>query len=252
MSDTVLALIPARGGSKGIPRKNILPILGKPLIAYSILQALESKRIQRVIVSTDDEEIAAVSREWGADVPFLRPAEFARDLSPDIDAFRHALQWLAEHEGYRPDIVVHLRAPGPVRRVELIDQVVDLLAAHPEADAVRSVRPALQTPYKMWHVTPEGTLEPLLRIPGMPDCQSVPRQMLPAVYWQCGYVDAVRPRAILEKNSMWGTCALPFIVDEELFELDYPEDVPPVEDALRRMQEGLPAETTRKPLRHAV
>lgn len=232
MQPKILALIPARGGSKGIPRKNLLRIGGKPLIAYSILQAKTSRHINRVLVSTDDPEIAEVSQKWGAEVPFIRPAEFAQDLSPDIDVFRHALEWLETHENYRPDAVVHLRPPGPVRKVELIDEAISLLLAHPEADAVRSVRRALQTPYKMWRISDSGCLEPLLRIAGMPDCQSVPRQMLPQVFWQSGYVDVIRPRALLEENSMWGACALPFIVEEEIFEIDYPEDIPAVEQAL--------------------
>lgn len=243
MSDlNILAFIPARGGSKGIPGKNIMLIAGKPLIAYSIIQAQESQYINRVIVSTDDDQIAAVSKEWGAEVPFIRPAEYAQDLSPDIDAFRHALEWLAEHEGYQPDIMVHLRAPGPVRRVERIDAAIKLLIDYPEADAIRSVRLAQQTPYKMWHIGDEGYMQPIVRVPDMPDSQSVPRQMLPKVYWQSGYVDVVRPRAILEKNSMWGDCVLPFIVEEKLFELDYPEDIPAVETALLRLQAGLSLE----------
>src|SRR5688500_18404649 len=113
MSDRVMALIPARGGSKGIPRKNLLMIAGKPLIAYTILQALAATRINRVIVSTDDEEIARVSREWGAEVPFVRPSHFAGDHSPDIDVFRHALEWLAQTEGYQLEMVVHLRPTCP-------------------------------------------------------------------------------------------------------------------------------------------
>jgi CMP-N,N'-diacetyllegionaminic acid synthase len=240
MTDRVLALIPARGGSKGIPRKNLLPIAGKPLIAYSILQAQESQRISRVIVSTDDPEIAATAIEWGAEVPFMRPSKFAGDLSPDIDVFRHALEWLATNEHYSPDLVVHLRPPGPARRVDLIDEAIDLLARHPEADAVRSVAPALQTPYKMWFITSSGHLEPMIRLEGMVDSQSVPRQRLPPVYWQNGYVDVVRPRAILDKNSMWGDCALPFLVDETLLEIDYPDDIPAVEEALKRIESGLP------------
>jgi len=183
MNKQVLALIPARGGSKGIPGKNIVILVGKPLLAYSIGQAQSSRHITRIIVSTDDKEIAAVARQWGAEVPFIRPAEYAQDLSPDIDVFRHALTWLQNNEGYRPDLVVHLRPPGPVRRVEFIDQAIDLLVAHPEADAVRSVSIARQTPYKMWQITPNGYLEPVVRIAGVPDCQSRPRQSLPTVYW---------------------------------------------------------------------
>ena len=251
MNGGVLALIPARGGSKSIPRKNVIEIAGKPLIAWSILHARESACITRVVVSTDDAEIASVAEQWGAEVPFVRPSEYAQDASPDIDVVRHALAFLTQAESYLPDMVVHLRPTGPVRRVEDIDGAVDLLARHPEADAVRSVSPAHQTPYKMWRLREGGTMEPLLRLPGLPDCQSRPRQLLPLVYWQNGYVDVLRPRAVLEKNSMWGDCVLPFIVDTTPFELDYPDDIPRVERALRLLDQGLelPRE---QPGRHPV
>ena len=151
---------------------------------------------------------------------------------------RHALTWLETREGYSPDLIVHLRPPGPVRRVERIDEDVDLLLEHTEADAVLSVSLARQTPYKMWHIAPNGCLEPVLRIADLPDCQSLPRQCLPMLYWQNGYVDVLRPRAVLEKNSMWGNCALPFVVDEHLLEVDYPEDIPLLEEALKRLDQG--------------
>lgn len=238
MTASILALIPARGGSKGVPRKNILPIAGKPLIAYSIEQALASKLINRVVVSTDDAEIAAVAREWGAEVPFMRPAWFAQDASPDIDVFRHALEWFHTQEGYRPEVVVHLRPPGPVRRVEHIDEAIALLLHHPEADAVRSVSLARQTPYKMWQMTAAGHLKPVLELPDSPDCQSLPRQRLPVVYWQNGYVDVIRPRAVLDTHSMWGTCVLPYVVSEHLYEVDYHEDIAQVEEALKRLEQS--------------
>jgi N-acylneuraminate cytidylyltransferase len=122
----VLALIPARGGSKSIPRKNLLPLGGRPLIAYSIEQALTSTRVTRCVVSTDDDEIAAVSRACGADVPFQRPLAYATDRATDLDVFRHALVWLDEKEDYRPELVVHLRPTGPLREVELVYVVMDL------------------------------------------------------------------------------------------------------------------------------
>ena len=247
----VMALIPARGGSKGVPRKNILMVAGKPLIAYSILQAQASKRINRIIVSTDDEEIAAIAREWGAEVPFMRPSEYAQDLSPDIDVFRHALSWFREHQHYEPELVVHLRPTGPVRDVQVIDHAIDLLAAHPEADAVRSVSVALQTPYKMWRINPLGFLKPLYRLPGMRDCQSLPRQQLPIAYWQNGYVDVVRPRAILLKQSMSGDHVLPLVLEDSAFELDYPENIPTIEKALRSLEQA--KQPNRKaPRRHSV
>lgn len=237
MTGEVLALIPARGGSKSIPRKNVIDIAGKPLIAWSIAQAQEATHITRVVVSTDDEEIAAVAQQFGAEVPFLRPAEYAQDLSPDIDVFRHALRFLSDEEGYQPDMVVHLRPTGPVRRVKDIDAAIELLAGRPEADAVRSVCVVQQSPYKMWQLRNDGTMEPLLRLPGVADCQSQPRQRLPFAYWQNGYVDVLRPRAVLEKNSMWGETVLPFIAETGLFDLDYPEDIAPMEDALRHLDD---------------
>ncbi len=251
MSEDVLALIPARGGSKSIPRKNIMEVAGKPLLAWSIDHALRSSRITRTIVSTDDEEIASVARRYGAEVPFLRPGEFAGDLSPDVDVFRHALEFLLENEGYEPEMVVHLRPTGPVRRVGDIDAAVDLLAGDLEADAVRSVSVVHQSPFKMWRMLDDGTMEPLLRLPGMVDCQSSPRQLLPLVYWQNGYVDVLRPRAVLESGSMWGERVLPFIVDTGLFDLDYPEDVKPVEQALVALDRTLESRASRSD-RHPV
>ncbi len=248
----ILALIPARGGSKGISRKNILLLDGKPVIAYSILQALESKHITRVIVSTDDAEIAEISRQWGAEIPFMRPAAYAQDLSPDIDVFRHCIEWLREQENYTPDMIVHLRPPGPVRRVEHIDEAIELLAAHPEADAVRSVSMALQTPYKMWHISPDGTMEPVLRLEGVPDSQSIPRQRLPMVYWQNGYVDVIRPRAIMDYQSMWGQRVLPFVVEDHIFEIDYPEHIPAVEAALKQLKNSPPGESAPRDGRYPV
>ena len=155
----VLALIPARGGSKGIPGKNIRLLAGKPLIAHSIEQAKASKYVDRVIISTDDEKITQVAREFGAEVPFMRPAEIAQDLTPDFPAFEHCLDWLKEYEGYEPDIVVHLRPTGPLRTSKQIDDGIELLAKYPEADSVRSVNEPPKSPYKMW-VIGENFMKP--------------------------------------------------------------------------------------------
>ncbi len=237
-NSNILALIPARGGSKGIPRKNIMPLAGKPLIAYSIAQALASRWINRTIVSTDDEEIAAVARQYGAEVPFLRPVEYAQDGSLDFEVFHHALQWLSEHEGYSCELVVHLRPTGPVRRIELIDQAIDLMLAHPEADALRSVSVPPYTPYKMWSIDPAGYLQPLLGVPGMPEPYCQPRQKLPEVYWQNGYVDIIRPATILQERLMAGKVILPFVITDPILEIDYPDSLPAVEDALLKLQRG--------------
>src|SRR5687768_7038153 len=135
----VLAIIPARGGSKSIPGKNIKPLAGYPLIAYSITAGLQAKTVTRVIVSTDDEEIAAIARYWGAEVPFLRPAALAQDDTPDLPVFQHALRILEKEEGYKPGIIVQLRPTSPFRKLSHIEDAVQLLAQRVDADAVRTV-----------------------------------------------------------------------------------------------------------------
>jgi CMP-N,N'-diacetyllegionaminic acid synthase len=233
----VLALIPARGGSKSVPRKNLLSVAGRPLIAYSILHAQACPSITRIVVSTDDDEIAAVARERGADVPFRRPADAASDTATDFQVFHHALTWLAEHEGYVPELVVHLRPTGPVREAALIERAVQLMLQNPDADALRSVGSAEQTPYKMWRI--EGSfLRPLIELPGYPEAHSMPRQKLPVAYWQNGYVDIVRPRTIIELESMTGNVVLPFVVEGKIHELDYPDQIPALEAAVEAWLAG--------------
>ncbi len=209
----VLAVIPARGGSKGIPRKNIRSFAGHPLIAYSIAAGLSASRVTRTIVSTDDEEIAAVARQYGAETPFLRPAEFAQDNSLDLPLFQHALAWFAEHEGYRPDVVVQLRPTSPVRPAGCVDRAVELLLGDPAADSVRGVVPAGQNPHKMWRIGPDGRMVPLLAVPGIAEPYNAPRQVLPPVYWQTGHIDAIRTETILAKGSMSGDTILPLLID---------------------------------------
>jgi CMP-N,N'-diacetyllegionaminic acid synthase len=246
----VIALIPARGGSKSIPRKNLVELSGRPLIAWSIRQALDSKYISRPIVSTDDPEIAEVARAYGAEVPFLRPVEFARDDSPDIEAFRHLLSFLREAGEPQPDLIVHLRPTGPVRRVALIDEAIEKILADPEADSLRSVSWPALSPYKMWRLGTGGYLEPLLTVPGMIDSHSMPRQKLPETFWQNGYVDIVRSRTILEKTSMTGSRVIPFVVQEPIYEIDYADSLPIVEQALKDLAAGRVGEVSEP--RHPV
>ena len=221
----VLAIIPARGGSKGIPRKNIRPFAGHPLIAFSIAAALQAATVTRVLVSTDDEEIAEIARTCGAETPFLRPAQLAQDGTTDLPVFQHALAWLAERENYHPDAVVHLHATTPVRPLGCVDAAVRLLLEHPEADCVRSVVEAGQNPHKMWRIDREtGRMVALLTVPGIAEPYNVPRQSLPPVYWQTGHVNAIRPAAILG-GSMTGRVILPIIIDPRyLVDIDTPAD----------------------------
>ncbi|MGD8850040.1 MAG: acylneuraminate cytidylyltransferase [Anaerolineales bacterium] len=210
----VLAIIPARGGSKSIPRKNIRDFAGHPLIAYSIAAALQSAKVERTIVSTEDEEIAAIARQYGAETPFLRPAHLALDDTTDLPVFQHALEWLDENEGYKPELVIQLRPTSPVRPPDCVDQAIQILLADVDADSVRGVVPAGQNPYKMWHISDQGQLHPLLS-EGFDEPYNMPRQELPATYWQTGHIDAIRTRTILEKGSMSGEVILPLLIDPQ-------------------------------------
>lgn len=213
MVNGVLAIIPARGGSKGIPRKNIRDFAGWPLIAWSIAAALQSEMVTRTLISTDDEEIAAVGRRFGAEAPFLRPSELAQDTSTDLPLFQHALGWLAEHEGWRPEVVVQLRPTSPIRPPGLVDAAVRTLLEHADADSVRGVVPAGQNPHKMWRLEgDDAPMRPLLEVPGMDEPYNAPRQALPPVHWQTGHIDAVRA-ATIEGGSMSGRVIYPLVID---------------------------------------
>lgn len=212
-SQAALGIIPARGGSKAVPRKNLKPLGGKPLIAWSIEAARAAAHLDRCIVSTDDPEIADLARAQGAEVPFLRPAEFSRDDTPDLPVFQHALGWLAELEGYRPAMVVHLRPTLPFRRPGQIDDVVHLMR-ETGADCVKSIYREEHHPHKMWRFRGGrlGPYEdtPLWREVG-PDC---PRQILEPAYWSAGLVDAIR-REVIEGGSTVGQHVVPYPVDPE-------------------------------------
>ena len=210
----ILAVIPARGNSKSIPRKNIKELAGFPLIAYSIAAATQAAKVTRVIVSTDDEEIAQVARQFGAEVPFMRPAEYAQDQTLDLPVFEHALTWLREQEGYEADVVIQLRPTSPIRPSHCVDDAIEILQTHPQADCVRGVVIAGQNPYKMWHIQPDGVLRPILTVEGIKEAYNAPRQALPPVYWQTGHVDAIRPATILEKHSMTGAVIYPLLIDQ--------------------------------------
>lgn len=245
----VLALIPARGGSKSVPRKNIIPLLGKPMIAWAIEHALAARHITRVIVTTDDAEIAEIAKRSGAEVPFLRPADISGDLATDVEFHRHALEWLAQHEGYVPKMLVNLRPTPPNRRPETIDRAIETFAAHADMDSLRSVQLANESPYKMWTINERGDLAPIASLPGIVEPYNQPRQKLPLVYWQNGYIDISRPEVVLQKNSTTGDRILPFIIDEPAADIDYPDQVGAVEAQLREQAPPVAqgAHTTRHP-----
>lgn len=211
----VLAIIPARGGSKGLVNKNILPLLGHPLISYSIKAGLESKLISRVIVSTDSNVIAERSLKYGAEVPFKRPDELAQDDTLDIDVFIHALSWLKENEGYCPNFVVQLRPTSPVRKVDMIDGSIEKFA-NSNYDSLRVVTESPISPFKMWRIDSNNNiLCPLLTLENVNEPYNAPRQSLPRTFWQIGTLDIIRPEVIIETKSMSGSRILPVVVSSE-------------------------------------
>ncbi len=235
---SVCAIIPARGGSKSIPRKNIVRLMGKPLLAYSIEHAMQAGSVNRVIVSTDDEEIARVAEAHGADLPFVRPAELAGDDVLDWPVFKHALDWLRTHESYEPEIVVHLRPTAPLRRAEQIDECVSLLSLRAEADSVRSVSFPSQHPYRMFELDKDGFLVPLLQTE-QDRLYLLRRQDWPDVYWYNGVIDVTRSSTILRLNSMVGNRILPYVMDARyVVDIDSPEDLVVAEVKLRAFLES--------------
>jgi N-acylneuraminate cytidylyltransferase len=224
----VLALIPARGGSRGIPRKNVRLFAGAPLIAWTIAAAQQS-HATRIIVSTDDEEIRDVARAWGAEVPFLRPAALAGDDTPDLPVFLHALEWLEREESFRPDLVAQLRPTSPLRPPGLIDLAIERLLARPSADCVRAVTTPQQNPYKMWRENADGALTPILAGP-VQEAWNAPRQSLPETLWQTGHLDLIWRRTLVERGSMSGDVLLPLRVPSRYaIDLDEPHQWAPAE-----------------------
>lgn len=222
----ILALIPARGGSKGIPRKNIRDFAGYPLIAWSIAAGLQAHAVNRVIVSTDNDEIAAVAREYGAETPFMRPHELAQDRTNDMPVFEHALKWLEDIESYKPDIVVQLRPTSPIRPKDCVDSAVRTLIENSDADSVRGIVPAGQNPHKMWRFNGyDKPMKPLLEVEGISEPYNAPRQILPPIYWQTGQIDAIRTSTITRKNSLTGSVVYPLVIDARYtVDIDTPED----------------------------
>jgi N-acylneuraminate cytidylyltransferase len=222
----ILAVIPARGGSKGIPRKNIKNFAGFPLIAYSIQAALNSKYVTRTIVSTDDIEIADVSESYGAEIPFLRPAEYAQDSTLDFPVFENLLQTLIADENYKPDLVVQLRPTSPIRPVNLVDEAIEIMVGNMEIDSVRGVVPSGQNPYKMWKIDPQnGFMSGLLPVEGIAEPYNSARQALPDTYWQTGHIDVIRSHVILEQKSMSGKKIKPIYINPDFtVDIDKPSD----------------------------
>ena len=226
-----LAVIPARGQSKGIPRKNIKPLCGLPLLAYTAQAALAARRVTSVILSTDDEEIAQVGRQHGLRVPFLRPAELARDDSPTLPVVRHAIEW-ASSNGEQYDAVCILQPTTPLRQAGLVDACIALLEDS-KADSVCTILPVppRHNPHWVYFQDASGSL----RL-STGETEPIPRrQSLPPAFHREGSVYVALTTVVIEQNSLYGQTLRGVVVDpDETVDIDTPEDWARAESMLQK------------------
>jgi len=230
----ILGLIPARGGSKGIPRKNIFPVAGKPLLAWTCEAALASKSLSRVVLSTDDEEIAEVGRAWGVEVPFLRPAELATDTATSVDVALHALDWLEEHEGWHAEVIVLLQPTSPLRTATHIDEAVAVFNVA-AADTVVSVVPVRHnlSPFTLMRLE-NGRLYDFWDQPLPFDRYR--RQETPPLFARNGPALLVtRAQTLRCRKSFYGDFVAAYVMtEEESLDIDTPADLALAEWRLAR------------------
>lgn len=217
---TVLTLIPARGGSKGLPGKNIRSFLGKPLIARTIETAKDSGMAGRILVSTDDPEIARVSEACGAEVPFLRPAEIAADASPVLAAALHALDWLEEHDGWKAEWLLLLQPTSPLRTADDIRHAFELVQSA-DTDAVVAVSETKSHPFWVKTLDPSGHLRPFIADQKAP----ARRQELPPAYALNGLLYLVRVSTLTEEGAFCPDKTRSLIIPAiRAFDIDSEED----------------------------
>lgn len=232
----IVSLIPARGGSKGIPNKNIKLLNNKPLIEYSINTSLKSKIINETIVSTDSSEIAFIAKNLGAKVPFIRPSNISQDNSPDIDFVKHYINWVRNNNAKMPDIIIHLRPTYPIRDIDMVNKSIEtFINNYDKYDSLRSVIEIDKSAFKMYHIDDhynESIKEKLLT-PVIPSSEYVflkephnmCRQNLPKTYLHNGCIDIFKTSIVLNNNTLSGTHILPLIMTkDESYDIDNIED----------------------------
>lgn len=220
----LVTIIPARGGSKSIPLKNIQLLNGKPMIAYSIEYSKNCTSISHTVVSTDSENIASIAKEFNAEVPFLRPAEISGDEIQDFPVIRHALNELENKYQKQIDAIVWLRPTSPLRPPNLIERAIEILESFPECTSIRSVVKSKEHPYRQWFLQ-GSVIEGVIQDRGVNEPFNLPRQKLPDVYFQSGDIEVVRRDTIL-KGSMSGNKVAPLIMQQdEMLDIDHLDDL---------------------------
>ena len=206
----MIAIIPARSGSKGVPGKNIKLLGGIPLFAFSIIAAKMMSSVTRVIVSTDSIEYAEIAKSYGAEVPFLRPIDISGDKSTDYELFLHALTWFKENEEITPDFILHLRPTTPLRDPKIMEAAIKLFLENKEiATSLRSGHNAPESPYK-WFLKDQDNYFVGLRDDLTPEKVNLPRQSFPSVYIPDGYIDILKSSVILNTGTLHGEKMLVF------------------------------------------
>jgi CMP-N,N'-diacetyllegionaminic acid synthase len=207
---SIVALIPARSGSKGVPHKNIRKLGDHSLLEWSIVACKSATSINRTIVSTDSQDYAMISKEMGGEVPFLRPAKFSGDRSTDYDFIKHALDWFMQNGG-EPEYIVHIRPTTPFRDPTLIDQAVAAFISNPNATALRSVHPMSESAYKTFEIGPSGQLKRVASDSTELDAANNARQEFPSTYIANGYVDVLSTHFIRKMRLIHGNHVIPFV-----------------------------------------
>ena len=224
MNPNIYTVIPARGGSKSVPRKNIKPLNGHPLIKYSIDYSNASSLVNRTIVSTDDEEIADIAKGLGADVPFMRPQSLGGDLVQDYPVVMHALITLEEIYEEMIDIIILLRPTSPLRPSNLIESGISLLKNDPAATSVRAVASSTEHPYRQWGMQDGYIIGFSNDLTSKIEPFNLPRQELPKVFFQTGDIEIIR-RQTLKNGSISGDRILPLTINsDQVYDIDSQED----------------------------
>ena len=219
MNAKIVAVIPARGGSKRIPGKNIKTYCGKPLIYWSINIAQQSKYITDIVLSTDCPKIANVGKEYGACVPFLRPSAISGDLATDHEFMIHYLRWAKTNNEY-PDLIIQLRPTYPNRKLDILDDCIKTFLNKPNYDSLRTVCPTEKPPYKMYTVQDNKLVPLFLSVGNIMEPYNQPAQILPITYWHNGYIDIVKPATIIN-GSVSGKHIYPYVMDKsEIDDID--------------------------------
>lgn len=234
----ILGIIPARGGSTRVPRKNIADVGGKPLIYYTIREAQKSKLLDAFLVSTDDKEIADIAKSFGADVPFLRPKKYATKYAKEINFLQHALSWVEKNRGWHPDVMVIMRPTSPLRTASDIDMTIETLLKS-KCGLIKTVNKISQHPFRMWQFEKDGiTMKQVAA--HLVDAKRVgvygtdfPSQLLPKIVWQNAAVDAIRVKYVKMGNVFAGSVGGVVMDSNKSVDIDHPEDLIPLGKILK-------------------